>query len=201
MQTLLQNRRIEPNAMRYAPTHKEEARSRLVQATGALAKQKGFAASGVDSLMAAAGLTSGAFYAHFRSKNELLKAIVENELQRSAKRFAAPTREQALEVLRRYLSAAHVEHPGSGCALPALASEIARADAATRQVFAQGIGELQARLRDLTGDDATAWALMAQLAGAVLVARALPPGPEREALLASALQQAERMLGAAPGPS
>lgn len=181
--------------MRYAPTHKEEARARLVEATGALAKQKGFSATGVDSLMAAAGMTSGAFYAHFRSKNELLEAIIGNELQRSARLFAAPTRAQALEVLRGYLSHAHVEHPGSGCAVPALAPEIARAGAPTQQVFAQGMGELQARLHDLTGDDATAWALLAQLVGAVMVARALPPGPEREALLAGATGQVEQMLG------
>lgn len=195
MQALLHHCSIEPHAMRYAPSHKEESRSRLVEATGTLAKQKGFAASGVDSLMAAAGLTSGAFYSHFRSKNALLTAIVENELQRSAKLFTASTRAQALEVLRSYLSTAHVEHPGSGCAVPALASEIARADASTQQAFAQGIGELQARLRHLAGDDATAWALLAQLVGAVLVARALPAGPERDALLANALQQVERMLG------
>lgn len=184
--------------MRYAPTHKEEARARLVEATGALAKQKGFSATGVDSLMAAAGMTSGAFYAHFRSKNELLEAIVANELQRSAQLFAAPTREQALEVLRGYLSHAHVEHPESGCAVPALAPEIARAGAATQQVFEQGVGALQARFRALVGDDAKAWALIAQLVGAVMVARALPPGASRAALLEGATLQVEQLLDAAP---
>lgn len=184
--------------MRYAPTHKEEARARLVEATGALAKQKGFSATGVDSLMAAAGMTSGAFYAHFRSKNELLESIVQNELQRSAQLFAAPTRAQALKVLRGYLSNAHVEHPESGCAVPALAPEIARAGASTQQVFEQGVAELQARFRDLVGDDAKAWALLAQLVGAVTVARALPPGATRSALLDGAARQVEQLLAAAP---
>ena len=66
--------------MRYAPEHKEGTRARLVKATGALAKRQGFSGTGIDGLMAAAGLTSGAFYAHFRSKNELLEAIVDNAL-------------------------------------------------------------------------------------------------------------------------
>lgn len=181
--------------MRYAPTHKEEARTRLVEATGALAKQKGFSATGVDSFMAAAGMTSGAFYAHFRSKNELLEAIVGNELQRSAQLFAVPTRAQALEVLRGYLSHAHVEHPESGCAVPALAPEIARAGAATQHAFEQGMGALQARFRALVDDDAKAWALVSQLVGAVVVARALPPGPARAAVLEGATRQMELLLG------
>jgi TetR/AcrR family transcriptional repressor of nem operon len=54
--------------MRYSPEHKEETRARLLKTTGSLVKKKGFAATGVDGLMAAAELTSGAFYSHFRSK-------------------------------------------------------------------------------------------------------------------------------------
>lgn len=183
--------------MRYAPTHKEEARARLIDATGALAKQKGFSATGVDSFMAAAGMTSGAFYSHFRSKNELLEAIVGNELQRSAQLLAASTREQALEVLRGYLSNAHVEHPESGCAVPALAPEIGRAGTSTQEIFEQGVGALQARFRALLGNDATAWALISLLVGAVMVARGLPPGSMRAALLEGAMRQAELLLATA----
>ena len=61
--------------MRYPATHKQDTRARLLKTTGALAKRQGFAGTGVDGLMAAAGLTSGAFYSHFRSKGELLDAI------------------------------------------------------------------------------------------------------------------------------
>ena len=74
--------------MRYSTEHKEGTRQRLLAKTGALVKKKGFAATGVDGLMAAAGLTSGAFYAHFRSKSELLEAIIANELKRSGELFS-----------------------------------------------------------------------------------------------------------------
>ena len=113
--------------MRYAPEHKEGTRARLVKATGALAKRQGFSGTGIDGLMAAAGLTSGAFYAHFRSKNELLEAIVDNELQRSVALFAQQSPAKAMKVIEGYLSPAHVAHPESGCAVPALAPEIAAA--------------------------------------------------------------------------
>ncbi len=138
--------------MRYAPEHKEGTRARLVQATGALAKRQGFSGTGIDGLMAAAGLTSGAFYAHFRSKNELLEAIVDNELQRSVALFAQQSPAKAMKVIEGYLSPAHVAHPESGCAVPALAPEIARADAATQQAFERGVLALKEQLRTLTGD-------------------------------------------------
>lgn len=186
--------------MRYAPAHKEEARSRLVEATSALAKQKGFAATGVDGLMAAAGMTSGAFYSHFRSKNELLAAIVDRELQHSTQLFQTASRAQLLEVVRGYLSEAHVEHPEAGCAVPALAPEIARAGDAAQQVFAQGLQAFHGQLHGLLGDAAAAWSLMAQLVGAVAMARALPPGPARQALLAGVLHQVEQLLKSDAAP-
>ena len=74
--------------MRYTPEHKDKTRARLLAVGGSVAKKNGFGSTGVDSLMAAVGLTSGAFYAHFRSKAELLEAIVDQELGRSIEWFA-----------------------------------------------------------------------------------------------------------------
>ena len=74
--------------MRYPKEHKEQARQRLVEGGARLAKKRGFAAAGVDDLAAAAGVTSGSVYKHFGGKSELLAAIIEAELGRSAARFA-----------------------------------------------------------------------------------------------------------------
>lgn len=60
--------------------------------------------------MAAAGLTSGAFYTHFRSKNALLEAIVDNELRRSIALFSNKSAAQCMAVIDVYLSQAHVAH-------------------------------------------------------------------------------------------
>lgn len=180
--------------MRYSPDHKEGTRARLIEATGALVKQKGFAATGVDGLMAAAGLTSGAFYTHFRSKNALLEAIVDNELQRSIALFSNKSAAQCMAVMDGYLSQAHVAHPESGCAVPSLASEISRASASTQAVFEDGMVALQAQIKSVVKDDAKAWSIIAQLVGAVMVARGMPSEQARSALLEGVSQQVKQML-------
>jgi AcrR family transcriptional regulator len=166
----------------------------LVEATAAHAKKKGFAATGIDGLMASVGLTSGAFYSHFRSKNELLEAIIQNELARSAELFAGKTVEQAMMAIEDYLSPAHVEQPELGCAVPALASEIARAGDSTQGVFEVGMIELKNQISALVNDEAKAWSIIAQLVGAVTVARGMPAGVAREALLQGVTKQVKQLL-------
>lgn len=183
--------------MRYPTTHKQDTRARLLKTTGALAKRQGFAGTGVDGLMAAAGLTSGAFYSHFRSKSELLEAIVHNELQRSGKLFHGKSRKQLLRIVEGYLSPAHIEQPETGCAIPALAGEVARANDATRLAFEQGVVALKDSMATATGSEAEAWSVVAQLVGAVALARAMPSAEVREALLEGVLGSVREQLGAA----
>ena len=89
--------------MRYPKEHKEKARQRLVENSGRLAKQRGFAASGVDALAAASGVTSGSFYKHFSGKSDLFAAVVTAELQRSAQRFSAVADAEGLRQVARGL--------------------------------------------------------------------------------------------------
>lgn len=184
--------------MRYSPTHKEETRARLLKTTGSLVKEKGFAATGVDSLMAAAELTSGAFYSHFRSKSDLLEAIVENEFQRSIELFSNKSLEQGIEAIEGYLSSAHVAHPESGCLVPSLAPEIARASESTQHKFEQGVVELKNQIEILTKDDAKAWSILVQLIGAVMVARGIPSEQTRSTLLKAVDRQVKQALNAEP---
>lgn len=187
--------------MRYPSTHKQDTRTRLLKTTGALAKRQGFAGTGVDGLMAAAGLTSGAFYSHFKSKSDLLDAIVQNELQRSGKLFKGKSRKQLLRIVEGYLSPAHVEQPESGCAIPALATEVARASDTTRQAFEQGVVVLKDSMATATATEAEAWAVVAQLVGAVELARAMPSQALREALLQGVLGSVQRHLKAPELPA
>lgn len=180
--------------MRYSSDHKEGARARLVEATGALVKKNGFAATGVDGLMAAAGLTSGAFYSHFRSKSELLEAIIENEIKRSIELFANQSIEQSLVAIEGYLSPAHVAHPESGCAVPSLTPEISRSGESTKRVFEDGMLGLKEQIKNLVKDDAKAWSIMAQLVGAVMVARGLHSEHAQRALLKGVTQQVKQIL-------
>ena len=180
--------------MRYSPEHKDSTRARLLKATGAIVKKNGFAATGVDGLMATAGLTSGAFYSHFRSKHELLEAIVENELTRSIDLFSNRSLNDAITAIDGYLSQAHVLHPETGCAVPSLAPEIARATESTQQVFEHGVVGLKKAIRKFVKDEATAWSIISQLVGAVSIARGLPTERTRKALLKGVAKQAKQML-------
>lgn len=183
--------------MRYRPEHKQETRQRLVEAGATLAKEQGFAGTGLDALVGAAGLTTGAFYAQFTSKPELLRAILEQELERTVDAFAGKTPAQARRALARYLSPQHATQPGAGCPIPALGAEIARADTGTRAVFESGLRGLHAVFAELLGDRDAAWGLICQAIGGVLVARAMATPAARDEVLAGVLATALARLPAA----
>lgn len=183
--------------MRYAPNHKDNTRTRLLEVGGALAKENGFGTTGVDKLMAAAGLTSGAFYAHFRSKGELLEALVDSELTRSLARFADKDDAGLLAALEGYLSPSHVDRPAEGCAATSLTPEIARASDSAKQTFEARMGDIHAAIAPHVADDGAAWALMAQAVGAVMLARAMATSEVRQAVLDGALANTRALVATA----
>jgi AcrR family transcriptional regulator len=164
--------------MRYKPGHKEEKRKELLKTSGAVVKANGFAATGVDALMQAAGVTSGAFYSHFSSKSDLLKALIESELLASREMWAGNPHETAEEWLSfeldRYLSFSHVKHAEAGCILPSLAAEISRADDSVRDLFEKELLKGQQVLAKRLRSEELAWAFLCQLVGTILMARAMP---------------------------
>lgn len=162
--------------MRYPIEHKDQSRTKIVAAGGRHAKKNGFATSSVADLAAAAGVTTGAVYKHFSGKSDFLQAMLAAELQRTANMYANvdPDDEaQVARVLSGYLSMSHVKRPDAGCPLPSLTSEIARADDVLKQTFEAGLISIHNHVKNLTGNSATAWTLMAQNIGAVMLARAL----------------------------
>lgn len=178
--------------MRYEASYKTKTRSRIVQATARMAKGNGFAASGVDQLMQAAGLSGSAFYKHFAGKAELLSAIVAHELEQSRQLFVADakaSRQQWLEhTVRDYFGKLNLESAQSGCMLPSLASEVARADPETRLAFEDGMEQIATLVGGRLGDPARAWPLLAELVGAMLLARAMATPAKQRRLLAACAQ-------------
>ena len=174
--------------MRYSAEHKAQTREKLLLSSGALAKHGGFANTGVDGLMKAVGLSGGAFYSHFPSKDALFSAIVERELSRSLHMLgdkAEGGRDKLQHCLDRYLSMAHVEQPDSGCAIPALGAEISRADVAVREQAEHWLVQLQQAWAKVLEDDGLAWAILAQCVGAMLLARMLATPERQEQVLCS----------------
>ncbi|MCU1758243.1 TetR/AcrR family transcriptional regulator [Pseudomonas sp. 14P_8.1_Bac3] len=173
--------------MRYSASHKLETREKLLESSAVSAKTSGFATVGVDALMKAIGLSGGAFYSHFSSKDELFASIVERELGQSLERLGAGQGREKLErCLKLYLSMSHVEHPESGCALPALGAEIARSDVLIRQQAEHWICKLQESWARILESDSLAWAILSQCIGALVVARMLvTPEIQRKVLKSS----------------
>src|SRR3954465_4802854 len=108
--------------MRYSQDHKQATRRRILDAAGRRFKQDGIDGSGISTLMSDAGLTNGAFYAHFESKDDLVANVVADQLRTQVKRYDTlrPGREGLEDFLREYLSPEHRDHPGDGCPSAAL---------------------------------------------------------------------------------
>jgi len=186
--------------MRYSLSHKQQTRERLLESSALSAKREGFAGVGVDGLMKAIGLSGGAFYGHFSSKDELFSSIVERELSQSLVRLGGegePDRTQLERCLKLYLSMSHVEQPENGCALPALGAEIARADLAVRQQAEAWICRLQQRWAQALGSESQAWSILSQCVGALVVARMLVTPDMQRQVLRSSHDEINRQLAGA----
>lgn len=185
--------------MRYAKTHKEETRQKLLDSSRAIAKKGGFKATGVDALMASIGLTGGAFYSHFPSKQALFEALVQEEMSNSSAMLAgdqdSPDNHVA-KCLRDYLSSFHAMNPEVGCVLPTLGPEIAQAGPEVRSTVEAALKRTQKSWSQRTGDADAGWALIAQCVGALVLARAVESERTRKEILAASRRFLDKALAA-----
>jgi TetR/AcrR family transcriptional regulator, transcriptional repressor for nem operon len=126
---------------RYDVEHKAETRRRIIETAGRRLKQDGIDGSGIAALMTDAGLTNGAFYAHFESKDDLVANVVADQLRtQHAVLGSLPAGQAALEeFIRDYLAPSHRDHPSTGCPSAALLDEIGRCDDAVRDSYTEGM--------------------------------------------------------------
>src|SRR5437763_10071162 len=126
---------------RYGREHKQTTRRRIIEAAGRRLKRDGIDGSGIATLMADAGLTNGAFYAHFESKDDLIAQTVAEQLRAQRQRFRAlpPGRAGLEHLLHAYLSVEHRDNPDSGCPSAALLDEIGRSTSTTRRAYTDGL--------------------------------------------------------------
>ncbi len=193
------------SVMRNANPHaraaaKEATHERIVSVAAKAIRRSGYNGTGVADIMKEAGLTHGAFYAHFASREAMLaeaaaQACAESVANAANAVAGAATGEQALaSLLRAYLSPEHVEHAERGCPLAALGSETARQApevrcATTRHV--KDMIDLVARQSPAWGQaDAHEQALVtvSTMLGALLLARAVDDPALSDALRAAALK-------------
>jgi TetR/AcrR family transcriptional repressor of nem operon len=189
-------------AMRYGKGHKQATRQRILEAAGRRFKQDGIDGAGVAAVMSDAGLTNGAFYAHFTSKEDLVANVLADQLRAQRQSFdSQPSDRAGLEAfVRAYLSPQHRDQCADGCPSAALLDEIARRPGATRQVFTDElmrvIDDIASRLDPTDAEAARTDALtiFGLMVGTLQLARALTDRDLSDQLLARGAETALRLL-------
>jgi len=191
---------------RYGKEHTEATRARILDAAGRRFKSDGLDGSGIATLMGDAGLSNGAFYAHFASKADLVDAVVSQELADQLANFKSlsPGRAGVAELIELYLSPEHRDHPASGCPSAALLDEITRCPDGTRRSYTAGmtaiVDEMATRLApaDPSSVRGKAASVFAMMVGTLQLARAITDGPLADELLDGAARHARGLLGLDP---
>jgi TetR/AcrR family transcriptional regulator, transcriptional repressor for nem operon len=130
--------------MRYPAKETAAKHDRIVKEASRLFRERGFENVSVGEVMKAAGLTHGAFYAHFGSKQELQEAAVAYGQGASAARARScgSTKKGRRAYADRYLSIRHRDNPGDGCTMAALSQEVARSTPELKTAFERGFEEI-----------------------------------------------------------
>jgi TetR/AcrR family transcriptional repressor of nem operon len=163
---------------------------RILDAAAGLMRERGCDGVSVSDITKAAGLTHGAFYNHFESKDDLVANVFAHVLSPEG----SPGAKLDLDTFaQRYLSLEHRDDQAGGCIFSALGCEAARASPATRAVITKAV-KAQIERFSLTapGDTVeerrriaiTHWAAMI---GAMVLARAVDDDALSEELLSETL--------------
>jgi len=157
--------------MRYPVEQTAAKHERIVKEASVLFRERGFENVSVAEVMKAAGLTHGAFYAHFASKEDLQAAAVAYGQKVSLERVRRnKIKKNKGSYADRYLSPRHRDHPGDGCTMAALGQEVARSTPELKAAFERGLEEI---LSAEDGDRKEAIFEAAAMIGGIVLARAV----------------------------
>jgi TetR/AcrR family transcriptional repressor of nem operon len=179
---------------------KEESHERIVQAAARAIRRSGYDGTGVADIMKEAGLTHGAFYAHFASREAMLaeaadRAGAESNAFAASVIAAAPPEQSLRALMHAYLSDAHLASIETGCPVSALGSEMPRQAPEVRRAATRRIKEmidLVARQSPDWGQPAAherALVTVAAMVGTLMLARAVDDPALSESLRRAVLDQ------------
>jgi TetR/AcrR family transcriptional regulator, transcriptional repressor for nem operon len=185
--------------MPYPKDHAARTRARITEAARRLFNLHGFNGVSIDAIMAEAGLTRGAFYAHFDSKSTLYAEAVTCFLHGRGAEWRATfgidpqrrERSMATQMIEGYLSDAHLNDLQAQCPLIALPGDAARADAEVQEAYQHLLESMvwffEANGRGGPEGRTAALAQVALCVGGMVLARTLP-----DSVLAAEVRQAAR---------
>lgn len=136
--------------MRYQKNQKDTTRQKIIDVAARLFKVNGADGTGVAAIMTEAGLTNGAFYAHFASKEALLEAVINDQLSTQLGLFKKELQDKdGLEnIINLYLSQEHLRSCADGCPSAALLGDISKRAVSTRKVYTEGLESITSELTD-----------------------------------------------------
>ena len=163
---------------------KDATHERILAVAARAIRRSGYDGTGVADIMKEAGLTHGAFYAHFASREAMLAEAAGRACAESAAAVAGvvarvPPKKALASLLGAYLSKEHCEHADTGCPLAALGSETSRQTPEVRRVATRHVKEMidlvarQSPEWGQAGAHQRALATVATMVGALLLARAV----------------------------
>lgn len=191
--------------MRYDQNHKTHTRNRVLDEAAKTIRQDGLQGLGVAAAMARAGLTHGAFYAHFPSKEAFVAEAIAHMFDGAPtvlleKVKGAAPREALIGYINFYLSPRHRDSRSGGCPLPYLAGDAPRLEGGSRERYARSAAHLAAVIaahlaalgREHAEDEASS--ALAELVGALSLARAEPDPIRSNVILERSRLQLMRRL-------
>lgn len=163
--------------MRYSQDHKAQTHQRIIKEASVRFRRDGIGATGLQPLMKALDLTHGGFYAHFKSKDELVeKALLASVAELDAHCETLFSQERPLDAfIDSYLSDWHHSSPDQGCPLPTMCSELGlrgQPSPITDAVLDARLKQIETALGEGRGD-AQGLMMISTLVGALVLARSV----------------------------
>jgi TetR/AcrR family transcriptional repressor of nem operon len=159
-------------------------RAELLKAASRLFRERGFDKVGIAEIAAAAGLTHGAFYTHFESKEALCAEVIAHASGRSGTTLEATVNWRAS--VEAYLSPKHVRDRATGCPFAALGGDVPRESNAIKTAFSDALERSIDAVAARLGHKQEAFLALATLVGALGVARTAATPQLRDEILGAA---------------
>ena len=192
--------------MRVSRKQAAENRETVINVASRLFRERGFDGIGLKDLMKGAGLTQGAFYKQFASKEDLAAQASRRAMESAFSRWSAAVTANPEDplgaVIAFYLSTEHREEMMDGCPIVALGSDAARQGSDVKASFEAGIKahlEVFGRLIGETDGEETngkAMAILSTMVGALTLSRVVNDPDLAEAILDAAAQQVRESVSA-----
>lgn len=198
--------------MPYSQEHKQQSREKILKSAAGLFTEKGFDNTSIDEIMAHAGLTRGAFYAHFQKKSQLYAEAILYAARVS--RISAPKPKQFSEqqwldkLIQGYLNQGRSTKDNGGCPLAFLVTDVVNQDPYIRKTYTKVFKGMNQIIGSYGGSYSESYrgsgidadreqavlALTAMMIGGVAVGRALDDKAYTKKLIDGCIQTAQAIL-------